>query len=243
VVKDSTDGTIENLNIQNWPVHCFSLTGNRGLTISNLNMDNSAGDAPNAKSSGLPAAHNTDRFDISNSDTVTIQGTTVHNQDDCVAINSGSHITVSGISCYGSHGLSIGSVGGNDNNTVANVLFENSNVVNSQNGCRIKTNSGTTGTVTGITYQNISLSAISVYGIDVQQDYLNGGPTGVPTNGVLLSDISFIDITGTVNSSAQDYYVLCGSGSCSDFTFTGDSITGGGTASSCNFPSTGCPAT
>lgn len=75
--------------------------------------------------------------------------------------------------------------------------------------------------------------------IDVQQDYLNGGPTGDPTNGVIISGVHFIGVTGTVTSSAYDYYILCGSGSCSDFTFSGTKITGGKT--SCNYPSTGCP--
>ena len=62
-----------------------------------------------------------------------------------VAITSGDHITVSGMACDGSHGLSIGSVGGKSNNNVTNVVFEDSVVLNSQNGARIKTNAETTG--------------------------------------------------------------------------------------------------
>jgi len=95
--------------------------------------------------------------------------------------------------------------------------------------------------IKNIVYQNIKLSGITDYGIDVQQDYLNGGPTGDATNGVTIAGVSFIDVTGTATSSALDYYILCGSGSCSDFTFSGVSITGGGKASSCNYPSSGCP--
>ena len=34
------------------------------------------------------------------------------NQDDCVAVTSGTNITVTGMTCSGGHGLSIGSVGG-----------------------------------------------------------------------------------------------------------------------------------
>ena len=145
------------------------------------------------------------------------------------------------MTCSGGHGLSIGSVGGKSDNNVTGVTFSNSKISNSQNGCRIKTNSGTTGTVTDITYSNIVLSDISIYGIDVQQDYLNGGPTGDPTNGVIISGVSFMDVTGTCTTAGTDYYILCGSGSCSDFTFSGVDITGGGVASSCNYPSTGCP--
>ena len=138
-------------------------------------------------------------------------------------------------------GLSIGSVGGKSNNVVSNIVFSDSTVTDSENGCRIKSNSGTTGSITGITYKNIVLSGITTYGIDVQQDYLNGGPTGDPTSGVTISDITFDSVTGTCTSDGTDYYVLCGT-ACSSFTFTDVAITGGGETSSCNFPSSGCPA-
>jgi polygalacturonase len=96
--------------------------------------------------------------------------------------------------------------------------------------------------ITNVVYSNIKLSGITVYGIDVQQDYLNGGPTGSPTNGVEIDGVTFTDVTGTCTSSGTDYYILCGSGSCSDFSFSGVSITGGGKSSSCNYPSSGCPS-
>ena len=80
-----------------------------------------------------------------------------------------------------------------------------------------------------------------MYGIDVQQDYLNGGPTGTPTNGVIIDGVTFTDVTGTCVSAGEDYYILCGSGSCSNFSFSGVSITGGGVTSSCNYPPSGCP--
>jgi polygalacturonase len=85
-------------------------------------LDNSAGDAPNARSGGLAAAHNSDGFDVSTTNNVIITDTFVHNQDDCVAITSGNNITVSNLYCYGGHGLSIGSVGGKSNNNVTNIL-------------------------------------------------------------------------------------------------------------------------
>lgn len=131
---------IDNLHIQNWPTHCFSVSGSSGLTMNNLNLDNSAGDAPNAISSGLPAAHNSDGFDLSSDTNVVLSNSRVINQDDCVAITSGDHITVNNMYCSGGHGLSIGSVGGKSNNNVTNIIFENSQIINSQNGARIKTN-------------------------------------------------------------------------------------------------------
>jgi polygalacturonase len=178
VLKTTGTSVVENLHIQNWPVHCFDITSSSGTTIRGLTLDNSAGNAANSASGGLPAAHNSDGFDLSSSNNMVITNTTVINQDDCVAVTSGTNITVSNMVCDGGHGLSIGSIGGKSNNDVSNVLFTNSVIKNSQNGARIKTNSGTTGTVTNIQYTNIQLSAISTYGIDIQQDYLNGGPTG-----------------------------------------------------------------
>lgn len=107
-------------------------------------------------------------------------------------------------------------------------------VSNSQNGVRIKTVSGATGSVSGVTYSDITLSGITFYGIVIEQDYENGSPTGTPTTGVPISDL----VTGTVDSSATDVYTLCGSGSCSGWTWGGVSITGGKTSGKCeNVPS------
>jgi polygalacturonase len=119
--------------------------------------------------------------------------------------------------------------------------FTNSQILNSQNGARIKSNFNTTGFISNITYSNIFVSNISTYGIDVQEDYLNGGPTGIPSNGVIISNLLFQNLTGTAAASGRDYYILCGSGSCSNFVFTDVNITGGGKNSSCNYPASGCP--
>ena len=76
----------------------------------------------------------------------------------------------------------------------------------------------------------------------MQQDYLNGGPTGDPSNGVMIENVLFRNVTGTAAESAYDYYVLCGSGSCGDFAFEDVRVTGGGKGGSCNYPESGCPA-
>ncbi|SPQ25674.1 27339075-7534-4851-a438-cd15d811421d [Thermothielavioides terrestris] len=231
VVSKVTGGSvIKNLYIRNWPVHLFSISGCADLVFQDLVLNNTAGDAPNSRSNGLPAAHNSDGFDVSSSSNIVIRRSVVHNQDDCVAITSGNNMTVSDLDCYGGHGLSIGSVGLKSNNNVTNILFTNSTVTASENGCRIKTNYNATGFVANITYANIALRGISAYGIDVQQDYLNGGPTGVPSSGVLIQHVLFRNVTGTADPSARDYYVLCGDGSCEDFRFEDVSVTGGGVA-------------
>ncbi|KAG9547312.1 endo-polygalacturonase, partial [Aureobasidium melanogenum] len=212
-------------------VQTFSIDGAKTLTMDSITIDGAAGDS---------LGHNTDAFDIGDSTGVTITNAVVHNQDDCVAINSGSDITFSGGSCTGGHGLSVGSVGGRSDNTVSNVHFTNNKVINSQNGLRIKTVSGATGSVSGVTYTGNTLSGITKYGIVIEQDYENGSPTGTPTTGVPITGLTMTKNTGTVSSSATDIYILCGKGSCSNWTWSGNSITGGKKSSACeNIPSGG----
>ncbi|OKL59890.1 Polygalacturonase 2 [Talaromyces atroroseus] len=217
--------TIKGLNLVNSPVQVFSIDNAQDLTLSDVTINNSDGDDE--------GAHNTDAFDVGESSGIYISGATVHNQDDCMAINSGTNITFTGGYCYGGHGLSIGSVGGRDDNTVADVKIESSKIVNSQNGVRIKTVYGATGSVSGITYKDITLSGITDYGIVIEQDYENGSPTGKPTNGITISDVTMDNVQGTVESDATEIYLLCGEGSCKDWTWTEVSVTGGKTSEKC----------
>jgi len=101
----------------------------------------------NNKDGDSNGGHNTDAFDVGDSSQITISGATVYNQDDCLAVNSGTDITFTGGYCSGGHGLSIGSVGGRDNNIVDTVKILDSQIVDSDNGVRIKTVSGETGQV------------------------------------------------------------------------------------------------
>ncbi|KAI1403812.1 glycoside hydrolase family 28 protein [Hypoxylon fuscum] len=222
--------TITGLNIKNTPVHCFSINGAYDLTLDQITIDNSDGDAG--------GGHNTDAFDVGSSDGVKILGANVKNQDDCLAVNSGSNIEFSGGSCSGGHGLSIGSVGGRSDNVVQNVLISGSRISNSQNGVRIKTVYDATGSVSNVTYSDITLSNITKYGIVVEQDYENGSPTGTPTTGVPITDVTLKNVTGSVAEDATEIYILCGSGSCSGWTWSDVSVTGGEKSSLCsNIPS------
>lgn len=115
----------------------------------------------------------------------------------------------------GGHGISIGSVGGRSDNDVANVYIANSKISDSDNGVRIKTVSGATGSVTNVTYTGITLSNIAKYGIVIEQDYENGSPTGTPTSGVPITDITISNIAGSVVTKAVPVYILCAS--CSDW--------------------------
>jgi polygalacturonase len=106
--KMTGDSVVRNLNIINYPVHCFYVSGAKGLLMENILLNNTLGDMPNKASEGRPAGHNTDGFGFASSDNVVLRNSRVWNQDDCVAITSGTNITVYGMYCHGGHGLSIG---------------------------------------------------------------------------------------------------------------------------------------
>ncbi|KAL3959327.1 hypothetical protein ACCO45_007489 [Purpureocillium lilacinum] len=212
-----TNSRIKGLNVLNTPVQAFSINGAKNLEVIDVHMDNSLGDTK--------GGHNTDAFDVGSSDGVYISGAVVQNQDDCLAVNSGTNITFTGGNCSGGHGLSIGSVGGRSNNVVKGVRITNSKISNSDNGVRIKTVSGATGSVSDIVYDNIALSNIAKYGIVIQQDYQNGSPTGTPTAGVPITGLTVNRVTGTVKSSGTNVYILCAA--CKNWTWTNNKVTGG----------------
>jgi polygalacturonase len=153
-------------------------------------------------------------------------------------VNSRQNIVFTKGTCSGGHGLSIGSVGGRTDNIVSGVTVSSSTISASTNGVRIKTVYGATGSVAGVTYKDITLSGITSYGIVVEQDYKNGSPTGTPTNGVPITGLTLSNVKGTVTSSGTNVYILCASGACSGWSWSGVSVTGGKTSSKClNVPS------
>lgn len=227
-----SNSLISGLNIVNVPVHVFSIGGCHSLTLDHITIDNSKGDARGGPKGG-PLGHNTDAFDVGDSSDIHITNAYVHNQDDCLAVNSGTGINFINGTCIGGHGLSIGSVGGRSNNNVKNVRITNSVIKDSENGIRIKTKAGQgKGTVSDVTYSNIRLSGITKRGIVVQQDYENGGPTGRPGPDIHISGFTLSGITGSVSSGAKKIYVLCASGGCSDWKWSGISLSGGGVSCS-----------
>ncbi|KAH8654806.1 glycoside hydrolase [Ilyonectria robusta] len=117
VIKNSN---IKNLNVLNTPVQAFSINSVTNLGVYGVTLDNSLGDNK--------GGHNTDAFDVGSSTDVYISGAIVKNQDDCLAINSGTNITFTGGNCSGGHGLSIGSVGGRSDNVVKTVRILNSTI-------------------------------------------------------------------------------------------------------------------
>ncbi|KAF6212824.1 hypothetical protein GE061_010533 [Apolygus lucorum] len=212
-----TDSSIDGLNIKNIPAHGFSINSCKNLAISKINL--------NVAEGHTKGGHNTDGFDVGNSEKISIINSFIHNQDDCLAINSGTDIRFEGNTCIGGHGISIGSVGGRKNNVVQNVRVVRSKVIDSDNGIRIKTVKGATGAVKDITFDDIELKNIAKRGIVIQGNYLNKRPEGDPTGGVPITGLTINNVRGNVLKGGANVYVWVAN--ASNWKWNGIKVAGG----------------
>ncbi|QRV99630.1 polygalacturonase [Ceratobasidium sp. AG-Ba] len=250
----NSSGNFTNLIVKNSPQQCFSFGNKAALVVSKVTVDNSDGDSPNSRSNGAAAGHNTDGFDgkshrscitsarltydLVSVSSLTIQDSTVHNQDDCLAINQGSNIIFQNNNCINGHGISVGSI--DSDVTVSNVQILNNVVTSNDQAFRIKTKASATGsTVSGITYTGNRATNCRKFGVIVDQSY--PATLGQAGNGVTISGVTFSGTnTVTVVSSAKRAEVNCGSGSCTGtWNWSGLTITGGSAGTINNAPVTG----
>lgn len=83
-------------------------------------------------------------------------------------------------------------------------------------------------------------SLLNRYGILIEQNYDGGDLHGDPTSGVPITGLTVKSITGTsgVTSSGYNVVIVCGSGACTGWTWSGVTVTGGKKYASCqNVPS------
>nr|ADU33363.2 endopolygalacturonase [Leptinotarsa decemlineata] len=238
----ATGGSVlKNINMYNCPHQCVGISDSDHVTISNWQLDSSAGNPVNGKEVG----HNTDGFDLYKSNYILLDGIVVRNQDDCICINGGSHLTFRNLWCYGGHGLSISSgmsMTDYNLNVVSDVHFEHCHVSDSRNGIHIKTIAdGGKGKMSGLYFSDIQLSGISTYGINVEQNYRNnGGPSGKPNNNVPIDTLEINGVTGTLNGPwSVKAYILCASGACKNFKWSNINLQGNSRPDSCNFHPSG----
>lgn len=133
----------------------FSVNGCKNVVFEQININTVSDDEE-------LDAHNTDAFDVSQSQDIVIQDSTIVNGDDCIAVNRGmifaivnewletelstylyhldvTNLTVSNLDCTGSHGFSVGSLGKKGDaqtETVKDLKFISNKCHNCQNGVR-----------------------------------------------------------------------------------------------------------
>ncbi|KAG3133448.1 hypothetical protein PI126_g19183 [Phytophthora idaei] len=189
------NSTVSGLNVLNMPFHAFAVESCNYTTISGVTVNSSAGDG---------IAKNTDGFDLDKNDHVTITKNRVYGQDDCLAMQSSTNIVFSNNYCCGTHGISIGSLGGpeqNSSTTVDGLTVTGNTIVNSTNGIRIKTIIGLKGLVTNAVYTNNELLNVT-HAIVLHSDYnkTKGGYAGTPTSLVKITNITIDGLRGTAKN-------------------------------------------
>ncbi|CAG9766622.1 unnamed protein product [Ceutorhynchus assimilis] len=234
-IKTTGGSVLKNIKLLNCPKQCVSINSASNTVLDHFTIDVSAGDSGSK-------GHNTDGFDVSSSTGITVQNSVVKNQDDCVAVNQGSNYIFQNLTCSGGHGLSL-SVGqtsaSGSANIVKNVTFSDCTVTNSDNGIHVKTHSDAgAGSVSDVTYKNIKLSGIRKYGISVQEDYEKGNSTGTPKANIPITKLTLSNVKGTM-SGGMGVYILCASGGCSNWPWSGVSITSGKKSNYCTFTPSG----
>ncbi|KAJ7785327.1 polygalacturonase [Mycena maculata] len=216
-VKFKGSGTFEDVTILNSPAQAISVGTDGTAVVSGITVNNAAG---NTNSLGA----NTDGFDVEGDD-ITISGSTVNNQDDCVAINGGEGIVIEDLICIGSHGISIGSIA--TGKSVSNVTITGNTVTGGLYGLRIKVDAtATDASVSDVTYSSNTVSEISEFGVLITQSYPEND--GTPGTGGPISGIAFTGGTTTVSVDSDANTVVIDCGACSGtWDFSDLDVTGG----------------
>ncbi|KAI1261522.1 polygalacturonase [Xylariaceae sp. FL1019] len=212
VIDSLEGGSVTGIQMNNPPNWFNFITTSSDILISDMVLT--------VKVTGANPSHNTDGWDTYRSDHVVIQNSQIDNTDDCVAFKPNStNIVVQGLSCNGSHGISVGSLGQylGEFDIVENVYVYNNTMSNASDAARIKvwpginsifqptlSGGGGSGYVKNITYENYH-SINNDWAIEVNQCYGQSNQTLCelyPSN-MTISDIWFINMFGTT-SEKQD---------------------------------------
>ncbi|ETS78459.1 putative exopolygalacturonase X [Pestalotiopsis fici W106-1] len=202
-------GSITGLNLVNSP-NWFNLIANTSdVLISDITIS--------VYSTSSTTPKNTDGWDTYRADGIVIQNSVINNGDDCVSFKPNStNIVVQGLTCNGSHGISVGSLGQyvEQYDIVENIYVFNNSMSNASDGARIKvwpginsyqaptlSGGGGAGYVKNITYQQY-YNDNNDWAIEVNQCYGQSNKTLCelfPSN-MTISDVYFLDFWGTTSS-------------------------------------------
>jgi galacturan 1,4-alpha-galacturonidase len=201
-ISGSKDVVVQNLKFKNAPNVFHSARGGSS-NIQYLDVTLSA----TSKSSNLPK--NTDGWDIGPASYVTIARAKVTNNDDCVAFKPGAnYVTVTDITCIGSHGLSVGSLGSKAGatDTVQNIYVKGATMTDSTKAAGIKLYPGGTshGTavVRNVTWEDVVVDN-SDYAFQIQSCY--GEDDAYCTSAPSTAQLSGIVVKGFSGTTSSKY--------------------------------------
>ncbi|KZL71780.1 glycoside hydrolase family 28 protein [Colletotrichum incanum] len=229
---------IEHISMNKSPFWHNLVDGCTNVTYSHLNMDSVQTDGKQAQNTGELFLAFGSCWDTYRSSQVTITDCTIINGDDCVSFKPNStDILVQNLYCQGSHGISVGSLGqyAGQVDIVKNVHAKNITMVNASNGARIKawggspsatsTKGGGTGFVQNITFEDFIMKNVDLP-VVIDQCYQTSADTCAQyPSGVRISDVHYIDITGTGGKASEVVTMVC-SDVCDNITATGTKLVG-----------------
>ena len=175
---------------------------------------------------------NTDGFDIGESTYVTMSNIVVTNDDDCIALKPGAnYVSIDTVTCTGSHGISVGSLGKGSDDTVTNIYISNVKMINSTKAAGIKTypSGGSHGlsTVTNVTFTDFTVENCG-YAFQIQSCYgENASYCESNPGNAKLTDITVSKFSGTTSSTYAPVTANldCGSGGTCDVTISDWTVT------------------
>ncbi|XP_052205141.1 polygalacturonase At1g48100-like [Diospyros lotus] len=206
----SSNLTVQRLNIKNSPQFHFRFDACRDVHIDSLYIK-SPSQSPN-----------TDGIHIENTSNVKIYNSLISNGDDCVSIGSGTfNVDIRNITCGPSHGISIGSLGiRNSRACVSNITVRDSVIKRSDNGVRIKTWQGGSGSVSKVTFSNIHVEAVR-NPIIIDQYYCSSKACSNQTSAVHITDILYSNIKGSYDIRSPPLRLACSDTvPCTNLTFS-----------------------
>ncbi|KAL0308077.1 UNVERIFIED_CONTAM: Polygalacturonase [Sesamum angustifolium] len=194
----SSNLVVSGLRIQNSPQFHMKFDGCQGVLIDKLSI------------SSPKLSPNTDGIHIENTKSVGIYNSVIGNGDDCISIGTGcSDVDIEAVTCGPSHGISIGSLGVQHSHAcVSNITVRNAFIRDSDNGLRIKTWQGGTGSVTGISFENIQMENVRNCVI-IDQYYCLTKACRNETSAVYLSDVTYRNIKGTYDVRSPPIHFAC----------------------------------
>ncbi|XP_042390959.1 polygalacturonase At1g48100-like [Zingiber officinale] len=190
--------TVGRLRIRNSPQFHIKFDGCEGVHIEGLSI------------SSPSFSPNTDGIHIENTKSVGIYDSIISNGDDCISIGPGcSNVDIANVTCGPSHGISIGSLGvHNSQACVTNVKVRNARIRDSDNGLRIKTWQGGTGSVSGISFEDIAMENVRNC-IIVDQYYCLSKQCLNQTSAVWVTDVAYSNIKGTYDVRSAPVHFAC----------------------------------
>ncbi|EPS69177.1 hypothetical protein M569_05590 [Genlisea aurea] len=146
--------------------------------------------------------------------------------DDCISIGPGcSDVDIESITCGPSHGISIGVH--NSHACVSNITVRNTLIKSSDNGLRIKTWQGGTGSVSGITFENIQMENVRRNSVIIDQYYCLTKGCRNETAAVYLTDVTYRNVKGTTYDvrSPPIHFACSETVACKNITMSEETLT------------------